>query len=129
MLLFIVANCSLIPNMEVSSNSNRYRSSKETNWENLKISWIFYLFWPGGQSWPSSIQTKISLVVWYIHRSGILHGASKNILLGVKKVKISFSARKRNLGPKICLFCDISIDREFYMNQEKIYFWGSKRRK
>jgi hypothetical protein len=41
--------------MEVSSN--RYRSSKATNWENLKTSWIFYLFWPSGQSWPPSIQT------------------------------------------------------------------------
>jgi hypothetical protein len=31
-------------------------------------------------------------------------------------------------GPKSVWSCDISIDREFYMEQEKIYFWGSKRR-
>jgi hypothetical protein len=34
-------------------------------------------------------EPKINMVVWYIHRSGILHKARKNILLGVKKVKIS----------------------------------------
>jgi hypothetical protein len=29
-------------------------------------------------------------------------------------------------GPKSIWSCDISIDREFHMEQEKIYFWGSK---
>jgi hypothetical protein len=28
--------------------------------------------------------------------------------------------------PKSVMSCDISIDLEFYMAQEKIYFWGSK---
>jgi hypothetical protein len=27
-------------------------------------------------------------------------------------------------APKSVWSCDISIDREFYMEQEKIYFWG-----
>jgi hypothetical protein len=31
--------------------------------------------------------------------------------------------------PKSVRSCDISIDREFYMQQEKICFRGSKRRK
>jgi hypothetical protein len=37
-------------------------------------------------------------VIYY--RSGILH-VRKDILLGVKKVKIGFQSQKRNLGPKI----------------------------
>jgi hypothetical protein len=44
---------------------------------------------------------KINMIVWYIHRLGILHGARKNILLGVKKADIGPRAQKRNLGPKI----------------------------
>jgi hypothetical protein len=100
-----------------------------------------------------------------------LHGARKNILLGVKKTKIgpqspktefesqnqygrviylsmgifTWSKKKYTLGqkganrppepnngiwgPKSLWLCDISIDREFYMEYEKIYFWGSKRQK
>jgi hypothetical protein len=30
-------------------------------------------------------------------------------------------------GSKSIWSCDISIDKQFYMEQEKIYFWGSKR--
>jgi hypothetical protein len=103
---------------------------------------------------------------------GISHGARKNVLLGVKKAKISFQSPKAEFGaqnqygrviypsignftwskkkcsfggqkgenklsepkneiwgPKSVWSCDISIDWEFYMEQEKIYFWGSKRRK
>jgi hypothetical protein len=44
-------------------SSNHYRSSKKTNWENLKISWIFYLFWHSGQSWPLSTQTMHIFVI------------------------------------------------------------------
>jgi hypothetical protein len=29
-------------------------------------------------------------------------------------------------GPKSVWSCDISINREFYVKQEKIYFWGKK---
>jgi hypothetical protein len=32
-------------------------------------------------------------------------------------------------GPKSVFSCGISIDREFNMEHEKIYFWGSKRQK
>jgi hypothetical protein len=46
---------------------------------------------------------KISMVVWYVHRSGVLHGTWKNILLGVKKAKIGPQSQKRNLGPKISM--------------------------
>jgi hypothetical protein len=31
--------------------------------------------------------------------------------------------------PKSVWSCDMSIDQEFYMEHEKIYFWGSKRQK
>jgi hypothetical protein len=98
------------------------------------------------------------MVVRYIHRSGILHGARKYILLGVKKAKIdpqspktefgaqnlygrviypsieNFTWNKKKYtfggqkgenrpaeptngiwGPKSIWSCDISIDREFYM--------------
>jgi hypothetical protein len=40
---------------------------------------------------------KISRGAWYIHRSEILYGTSNNILLGVKKAKLS-QGQKRNLG-------------------------------
>jgi hypothetical protein len=36
--------------------------------------------------------------VWYIHRSRILHGARKNILLGVKKAKIGPQSPKTEFG-------------------------------
>jgi hypothetical protein len=32
-------------------------------------------------------------------------------------------------GPKPVWSCDISIDREFYIEHEKIYLWGSERQK
>jgi hypothetical protein len=32
-------------------------------------------------------------------------------------------------GSKSVWSCDISIDWEFYIEQEKIYFWGTKIRK
>jgi hypothetical protein len=47
-----------------------------------------------------------------IHRSGILHGARKIILLGVKK------------SPKSVCSCDLTIDRKFYMEQEQYTFEG-----
>jgi hypothetical protein len=37
--------------------------------------------------------------------------------------------KNRNWGLKSVWSCDISIDREYYMDHEKIYFWGSKRPK
>jgi hypothetical protein len=112
------------------------------------------------------------MVVWYIHRSRILLGARKNVLLKVKKAKIgpqspktefgaqnqygrviyrsignfTWSKKKYTFGgqksenrppepkneiwgPKSIWSCDISIDQEFYTEQEKISFWGSKMRK
>jgi hypothetical protein len=32
-------------------------------------------------------------------------------------------------GPKSVWSCDISIDREFYIEHEKIFLWGSERQK
>jgi hypothetical protein len=52
------------------------------------------------------------------HRSRILHGVRKNILLGVQKAKISLQSPKTEFEAK--------IDREFYMEQKNIYFWGQK---
>jgi hypothetical protein len=56
---FLGPNYSLITNVHVPMevSSSRYKSSKETTGENLKISSILYLFWPSGQTWPPSIQT------------------------------------------------------------------------
>jgi hypothetical protein len=58
----------------------------------------------------------------HIHRSRISHRSRKNILLGVKKVKISLQSPKPEFGaqngiwsPKPIWSCDISIVREFYM--------------
>jgi hypothetical protein len=52
------------------------------------------------------------MVVCDIHRSGILYGARKSILLRVNK-----PSEPKN---------GIWGDWEFFMKQEKIYFWGSK---
>jgi hypothetical protein len=32
-------------------------------------------------------------------------------------------------SPKLVCSCDISIDRKIYIENEKIYFWGSKSQK
>jgi hypothetical protein len=49
---------------------------------------------------------------------------------GGQKVKNRPPEPKNQIwGPKSVWSCDISIDREFYIEQEKIYFWGTKRRK
>jgi hypothetical protein len=51
------------------------------------------------------------------------------------KKKYTFGGQKGEIkpskpwGPKSIWSCDISIDREFYMEQGKIYLWGSKKRK
>jgi hypothetical protein len=68
----------------------------------------------------------ISMFVWYIHRSGIWYGARKNIFLGVKKGTVR-SPKNGISTPNSLWSCGISIDREFYIEQEKIYTWGSKR--
>jgi hypothetical protein len=44
---------------------------------------------------------KINMVVRHIHRSGILHGARKYILLGVKKAKIGAQSPKTEFGAQI----------------------------
>jgi hypothetical protein len=58
-VLFLVANCYLIliKCMFCIFGGQFYPLQVVTNWENLKISLIFYLFWPSGQSWPKSLQT------------------------------------------------------------------------
>jgi hypothetical protein len=38
--------------------------------------------------------SKISMVMWHIHRSGILYILRKNVLLGVKKANISLQSSK-----------------------------------
>jgi hypothetical protein len=60
---------------------------------------------------------------------GILQGARKNILFGVERVEISLQSPKNGIwGSKSVCSCDISIVGEFYKEQEKIYFWGTKKR-
>jgi hypothetical protein len=54
----------------------------------------------------------VFLIPGYIHRSGILHEARKNVLLGVKKFKIDPRAHKWNLGLK-----DSIIVQGFYIEQ------------
>jgi hypothetical protein len=72
---------------------------------------------------------KISMVEWNIHRSGILHGTKLNIHLEVKKGENKSSEPKNGIwGQKSVSSCDISIVREFNMEQGKRYFWGFKRR-
>jgi hypothetical protein len=47
-----------------------------------------------------------------------------------QKGEIRLSGPKNGIwGPESVWSCDISIDREFYIEHEKIYFWGSKRQK
>jgi hypothetical protein len=74
---------------------------------------------------------KVSMVLRYIRRSGILHTARKNIFWSQKSENEPSEPKNEIWGPKsiwMCDISDISIDREFYMQQEKIYFRGSKRR-
>jgi hypothetical protein len=72
----------------------------------ISIVWSKKKFTFGGQKGekrPSEPTNEIwgPKSVWScVHRSGILHGARKNLLLGVKKVKIS-------LKPKSVWSCDI----------------------
>jgi hypothetical protein len=44
--------------------------------------------------------------------------------MGVQKAKNGPRTQKRNLGPKSIWSCDVSIDREFYMQQEKKIILG-----
>jgi hypothetical protein len=81
------------------------------------------------QSPKTEFEEKISMIVWYIYRSGILHGSRKNIFGGQKGENKPLEPKNGIWSPKSVWSCDISIDREFYMEHEKIYFWGSKRQK
>jgi hypothetical protein len=56
-----------------------------------------YTLW-GQKGKNRSPEPKISMVVWYIHRSRISHEARKNIFLGVKKLKIGLQSPKTEFG-------------------------------
>jgi hypothetical protein len=64
-----------------------------------------------------------------IHRSKILYRAGKNIIFGGQKDENEPSEPKNGIWAqklKLVWSCDISIDRKFYMEQEKIHFRGQK---
>jgi hypothetical protein len=53
--------------------------------------------------------------------------SKKKYTFGGQKCENRPSEPKNGIwGPKSVWSCDISIDREFYIEQEKMYFWGSK---
>jgi hypothetical protein len=58
-------------------------------------------------------------------RSEILYGVRKNVLLGVKNVKIGTQSPKT----ESVLLCDKSINQEFCTKQEKICFLGVEKAK
>jgi hypothetical protein len=78
-----------------------------------------------GENRPPSAQ-KISMVVWYINRSGILHEPRKNILLGVKKAKISVQSPIMEFGAQKQYGRVISSFGYFTWSKKKYTFGGRK---